>query len=122
VPLAVWILEGFMSGVPREIDETAYIDGYSFPRFFLTIFMPLIASRHRRGGLLLLHVQLGGTAAGAHADQRQRQAHRGHHDPHGVGLGHGLGRAGRRRRADHRARRLVIWFVRNYIAKGFAPP
>ncbi|WP_230640208.1 carbohydrate ABC transporter permease, partial [Shinella sumterensis] len=30
VPLAVWILEGFMSGVPKEIDETAYIDGYSF--------------------------------------------------------------------------------------------
>ena len=44
VPLAVWILEGFMSGVPREIDETAYIDGYSFPRFFVKIFMPLIAS------------------------------------------------------------------------------
>jgi glycerol transport system permease protein len=42
VPLAVWILEGFMSGVPREIDETAYIDGYSFPRFFLRIFLPLI--------------------------------------------------------------------------------
>jgi len=42
VPLAVWILEGFMSGVPREIDETAYIDGYSFPRFFLTLFLPLI--------------------------------------------------------------------------------
>ena len=42
VPLAVWILEGFMSGIPREIDETAYIDGYSFPRFFITIFMPLI--------------------------------------------------------------------------------
>ncbi|TIO38254.1 MAG: carbohydrate ABC transporter permease, partial [Mesorhizobium sp.] len=44
VPLAVWILEGFMSGVPKEIDETAYIDGYSFPRFFVKIFMPLIAS------------------------------------------------------------------------------
>lgn len=42
VPLAVWILEGFMSGIPREIDETAYIDGYGFPRFFITIFMPLI--------------------------------------------------------------------------------
>src|SRR2546422_1570353 len=42
VPLAVWILEGFMSGIPREIDETAYIDGYGFPRFFLTIFLPLI--------------------------------------------------------------------------------
>ena len=42
VPLAVWILEGFMSGIPREIDETAYIDGYSFPRFFVTLFVPLI--------------------------------------------------------------------------------
>jgi glycerol transport system permease protein len=42
VPLAVWILEGFMSGVPREIDETAYIDGYSFPKFFVKIFLPLI--------------------------------------------------------------------------------
>jgi len=42
VPLAVWILEGFMSGVPREIDETAYIDGYSFPRFFVSVFVPLI--------------------------------------------------------------------------------
>ncbi|HEX8437408.1 carbohydrate ABC transporter permease [Archangium sp.] len=44
VPLSVWILEGFMSGVPREIDETAYIDGYGFPRFFLRIFLPLIRS------------------------------------------------------------------------------
>ena len=44
VPLAVWILEGFMRGVPKEIDETAYIDGYSFGRFFVRIFMPLIAS------------------------------------------------------------------------------
>ncbi len=42
VPLAVWILEGFMSGIPKEIDETAYLDGYSFPRFFLMIFLPLI--------------------------------------------------------------------------------
>ena len=44
VPLAVWILEGFMSGVPKEIDETAYIDGYGFFTFFRKIFMPLIAS------------------------------------------------------------------------------
>jgi glycerol transport system permease protein len=44
VPLAVWILEGFMSGVPREIDETAYIDGYGFFRFFFRIFLPLIRS------------------------------------------------------------------------------
>jgi glycerol transport system permease protein len=44
VPLAVWILEGFMAGIPRAIDETAIIDGYSFPRFFVQIFLPLIRS------------------------------------------------------------------------------
>lgn len=44
IPLAVWILEGFMSGVPREIDETAYIDGYSFGHFFVRIFIPMIRS------------------------------------------------------------------------------
>ena len=44
IPLAVWILEGFMSGVPKELDETAYVDGYSFWRFFLKIFIPTIAA------------------------------------------------------------------------------
>lgn len=44
IPLAVWILEGFMSSVPKEVDETAYIDGYSFPAFFIKIFIPLIRS------------------------------------------------------------------------------
>jgi|GEM_PF-4849235 len=29
VPLAVWILEGFMSGVPKSLDEMARIDGHS---------------------------------------------------------------------------------------------
>lgn len=43
IPLAIWILEGFMSGIPKEIDETAFVDGYSFPRFFSKIFLPLIA-------------------------------------------------------------------------------
>ncbi len=42
IPLAVWILEGFMSGVPKELDETAYVDGYSFPAFFVKIFLPTI--------------------------------------------------------------------------------
>ena len=42
IPLAIWILEGFMSGIPKAIDETAYVDGYSFFAFFRKIFMPLI--------------------------------------------------------------------------------
>jgi len=43
IPLAVWILEGFMRGVPKEIDETAFIDGFGFTRFFTKIFIPMIA-------------------------------------------------------------------------------
>jgi len=44
IPLAVWILEGFMSGVPKELDETAYVDGYPFWKFFIRIFIPTIAA------------------------------------------------------------------------------
>ncbi len=44
LPLTIWILEGFMSGVPSEIDETDYLDGYSLPRFFIRIFIPLIGA------------------------------------------------------------------------------
>ena len=43
VPLAIWILEGFMSSIPKQIDETAFIDGYGFLGFFRKIFLPLIA-------------------------------------------------------------------------------
>jgi glycerol transport system permease protein len=44
IPLAVWILEGFMSSVPRQLDETAYVDGYGFWRFFIRIFLPTISA------------------------------------------------------------------------------
>ena len=46
VPLAVWILEGFMSSVPRELDEMAQVDGHSFGYFFFRLFIPVI-----RGGI-----------------------------------------------------------------------
>jgi glycerol transport system permease protein len=42
VPLAIWILEGFISSVPKEIDESAWLDGYSLPRFFVRILLPQI--------------------------------------------------------------------------------
>ena len=41
VPLAVWILEGFFSSVPRSIDEMARVDGHRFGYFFFRIFLPL---------------------------------------------------------------------------------
>jgi glycerol transport system permease protein len=43
VPIAVWILEGFISAVPRELDELARLDGYSLPHFFIKILLPAIA-------------------------------------------------------------------------------
>jgi glycerol transport system permease protein len=43
VPIAVWILEGFISSVPREMDESARIDGYGLIRFFQRILLPQIA-------------------------------------------------------------------------------
>lgn len=42
LPLAIWILEGFISGIPKELDETAFIDGLSFAAFFRKVFLPLI--------------------------------------------------------------------------------
>lgn len=41
VPLSVWILEGFFSGVPTELDEMAQIDGHSFLYFFFRLFLPI---------------------------------------------------------------------------------
>jgi glycerol transport system permease protein len=43
VPIAVWILEGFISSVPPELDESARVDGYSLIGFFRRILLPLIA-------------------------------------------------------------------------------
>lgn len=43
IPIATWILESFMSAVPKEFDETAFLDGHSRPAFFLRFLMPVIA-------------------------------------------------------------------------------
>ena len=43
LPIAIWILESFISAVPREFDETAFLDGHSLPSFFLRLLVPAIA-------------------------------------------------------------------------------
>ena len=43
VPIAIWILESFISAVPREFDETAFLDGHSRPSFILRHLVPVIA-------------------------------------------------------------------------------
>lgn len=120
VPLAVWILEGFMSGIPRAIDETAYLDGYSFPRFFLRIFLPMV-----RTGVgvtaffcfmfswveLLFARTLTSVDAKPIAATMTRTVS-------AAGMDWGLLSAAGVLTLVPGA--IVIWFVRNYIAKGFA--
>nr|WP_298687409.1 carbohydrate ABC transporter permease [uncultured Dongia sp.] len=43
VPLAIWILEGFISAIPREMDDLAKIDGYGPVAFSIKILLPQIA-------------------------------------------------------------------------------
>ncbi len=43
LPIAIWILESFISAVPREYDETAFLDGHSLPSYFLRHLIPAIA-------------------------------------------------------------------------------
>lgn len=43
LPVAIWILDSFISAVPREFDETAFLDGHSLPSFFIRHLIPAIA-------------------------------------------------------------------------------
>ncbi len=120
VPLAVWILEGFMSGVPREIDETAAIDGYSFPHFFVKIFMPLIASGVGVAAFFCFMVSwvellLARTLTSVSAKPISATMTR---TVSAAGMDWGLLAAAGVLTILPGA--FVIWFVRNYIAKGFA--
>ena len=120
VPLAVWILEGFMRGVPKEIDETAYIDGYSFGRFFTKIVTPLIASGIGVAAffcfmfswveLLLSRTLTTVDAKPIAAIMTRTQG--------AAGIDWGVLAAAGVLTIVPGA--LVIYFVRNYIAKGFA--
>lgn len=120
IPLAVWILEGFMSGVPRELDETALLDGHPFHRFFIRIFLPAIASGVGVAAFfcfmfswveLLLAKTLTAVDAKPIAATMTRTASTSGYD---LGL---LAAAGSLTIIPGA---LVIWFVRDYIARGFA--
>jgi len=120
VPLAVWILEGFVSGVPREIDETAFLDGYSFPRFFMKILVPLIASGIGVAAFFCFMFSwveqlLATTLTSAHALPFAAVMTRAYSV---AGMDWSLLAAAGVLTMIPGA--VVIWFVRNHIAKGFA--
>ena len=120
IPLAVWILEGFMGGVPKELDETAYVDGYSFPRFFVTIFLPTIKAGVGVAAFfcfmfswveLLLAKTLTAVEAKPIAATMTKTA---------SSAGYELGLLAAAGTLTIVPGAIVIYFVRNYIAKGFA--
>ena len=120
IPLAVWILEGFMSGVPRQLDDTAYLDGCGFWRFFLRIFVPTIAPGIGVTAFfcfmfswveLLLAKTLTSVAAKPIAATMTRTA---------SSSGYELGLLAAAGTLTIIPGAVAIWFVRNYIAKGFA--
>jgi glycerol transport system permease protein len=120
IPLAVWILEGFMSGVPRELDELAFIDGYSFWEFFLRIFVPAIAAGIGVAAFfcfmfswveLLLAKTLTSVEAKPIAATMTRTA---------SSSGYELGLLAAAGALTIVPGAFVIYFVRNYIAKGFS--
>jgi glycerol transport system permease protein len=120
IPLAVWILEGFMSSVPRQLDETAYLDGYGFGRFFTRILLPTIAPGVGVAAFfcfmfswveLLLAKTLTSVAAKPIAATMTRT----------VSIsGYELGLLAAAGTLTIIPGAIVIYFVRNYIAKGFA--
>jgi len=120
IPLAVWILEGFMGSVPKELDETAYVDGYSFLRFFTTIFIPTIKAGVGVAAFfcfmfswveLLLAKTLTAVAAKPIAAVMTKTA---------SSAGYELGLLAAAGTLTIIPGAIVIYFVRNYIAKGFA--
>lgn len=120
IPLAVWILEGFMSGVPKELDETAYVDGHSFWSFFLRIFIPTVAAGIGVAAFfcfmfswveLLLAKTLTAVEAKPIAATMTRTAST---------SGYELGLLAAAGTLTIIPGAFVIYFVRNYIAKGFS--
>ena len=41
VPFCTWILIGYFSSIPKELDEAALIDGASYPQILIQIFIPV---------------------------------------------------------------------------------
>ena len=120
IPLAVWILEGFMSGVPKELDETAYVDGYSFPAFFGKIFIPTISAGIGVAAFfcfmfswveMLLAKNLTSVAAKPIVAAMTKTS---------SASGYELGLLAAAGVLTIIPGAIVIYFVRNYIAKGFA--
>ena len=52
IPVAFWLLRGFVAEIPRSVDEAAWLDGASYWRSFLTVTVPLLSPAFIATGLI----------------------------------------------------------------------
>lgn len=110
-----------MSGIPKELDETVYLDGYLFWRSFIKIFIPIIAAgigvvmffcfMYSWVELLLAKTLTSVDAKPIVATMTRTATSTSGYD---LGLLEAAGNLSIIQGA------FVIYFVRNHIAKGFA--
>ena len=106
LPVAVWMLKGYVDAIPRELEEAAMIDGCGRFGALRYVLFPLLRPARGRRRHLRLRALLGRVPAGAGADLQDRGQ-----DP-AAGAAGGvrpllvqLGRGDGRRRGDRRSRR-----------------
>ena len=58
LPLVIWIMIGFFDEIPREIDESAMVDGLTRPLVLLRVLLPLARPGHARRRDLRRHLRL----------------------------------------------------------------
>ncbi len=56
LPLVVWIMRGFFEDLPRELEESAWVDGATRMRAFIHIVLPLIKPGLVAAGILCLQL------------------------------------------------------------------
>ena len=89
--LVIWMMQPFFDGVPRELEEAAWIDGCGVWEAFWRVTLPLVGAGARCDGSDLLHpvVERLLLRPGADAHERLDRAGRDRqlHPVHGLGVG-----------------------------------
>jgi len=53
LPFIIWLLKGFIDGIPQEIEEAALVDGYTFWQMLIKILLPMLRPALAVSGLFV---------------------------------------------------------------------